>query len=204
MSDEILWVRTEMAAESLGCVPSRSPSDIGGTLGEQEVRSGSCWGSCLSGWPGESGRACLRWTAPGGVISLLTVISRWIQGMPEILKPLLLHPQCTMLGWLRSSVFNVLIKCRAFVKLVIVYRASLCLHRAHLFFFLSLSVKNHISRYMVEEKKEIWWFVKVFWSVTELELQIRSSASTVVLLNIPHNFIHGIIPLYRCRWCIFE
>lgn len=49
MSDEILWVRTEMAAESLGCVPSRSPSDIGGTLGEQEVRSGSCWGSCLSG-----------------------------------------------------------------------------------------------------------------------------------------------------------
>lgn len=27
-----------MAAESLGCVPSRSPSDIDGTLGEQEVR----------------------------------------------------------------------------------------------------------------------------------------------------------------------
>lgn len=204
MSDEILWVRTEMAAESLGCVPSRSPSDIDGTLGEQEVRSGSCRGSCLSGWPGESGRACLRWTAPGGVISLLTVISRWIQGMPEILKPSLLHPQCRMLGWLRSSVFNALIKCRAFVKLFIVYRASLCLHRAYLFFFLNLSVKNHILRYMVEEKKEIWWFVKVFWSVTELELQIRSSASTAVLLNIPHNFIHGIIPLYRCRWCIFE
>ena len=103
-----------------------------------------------------------------------------------------LRPQCRMLGWLGSSVFNAQIKCHAFVKLFTVYRASLCLHRAYLFFFLSLSIKNHILRYTVEEKKEIWWFVKVFWSVTELELQIRSSALTVVLFNIPHNFINGI------------
>lgn len=41
MSDEILWVRTEMAAESLGCVPYGSPSNIDGSLGEQEVRGGS-------------------------------------------------------------------------------------------------------------------------------------------------------------------
>lgn len=206
MSDEILWVRTEMAAESLGCVPSRSPSDIDGTLGEQEVRSGSCRGSCLSGWPGESGRACLRWTAPGGVISLLTVISRWIQGMPEILETIaFISPMQDAWLILRSSVFNALIiKCRAFVKLFIVYRASLCLHRAYLFFlFESECQKSHFEIYGWG-KKEIWWFVKVFWSVTELELQIRSSASTAVLLNIPHNFIHGIIPLYRCRWCIFE
>ena len=115
-----------------------------------------------------------------------------------------LRPQCRMLGWLGSSVFNAQIKCHAFVKLFTVYRASLCLHRAYLFLFLSLSIKNHILRYTVEEKKEIWWFVKVFWSVTELELQIRSSALTVVLFNIPHNFINGIIHLYRCRWWIFE
>lgn len=118
-------------------------------------------------------------------------------------ETIVLYPQCRILGRLRSSVFNALIKCHSSVKLFTVYRVSLCLHRAHSFSFLSLSVKNHVLRYTVEEKREIWWYAKVFRSVTELELQIRSSVSTTVLFNIPHNFINGITHFYRCRWCIF-